>query len=118
MTNASVVALGPGVNSAVRVQDSNTIVLTNVTASSTTTGLEINAFGGTGTVTVDRSTFIGGVEAVSNDDGYELRFGATRLDGALNIADEYHRLKETHESILNRLNQLSKKLSTMLTEEG
>jgi cell division protein ZapA len=37
---------------------------------------------------------------------------------ALNIADEYHRLKEMHESILNRLNQLSKKLSTMLTEEG
>ena len=37
---------------------------------------------------------------------------------ALNIADEYHRLKEAHESILNRLNQLSKKLSTMLTEEG
>jgi cell division protein ZapA len=37
---------------------------------------------------------------------------------ALNIADEYHRLKETHESILSRLNQLSKKLSTMLTEEG
>ena len=37
---------------------------------------------------------------------------------ALNIADEYHRLKESHETILNRLNQLSKKLSTMLTEEG
>ena len=36
---------------------------------------------------------------------------------ALNIA-EYHRLKESHEAILNRLNQLSKKLSTMLTEEG
>jgi cell division protein ZapA len=37
---------------------------------------------------------------------------------ALNIADEYHRLKETHESILNRLDQLSKKLSMTLTEEG
>ena len=37
---------------------------------------------------------------------------------ALNIADEYHRLKDTHEAILNRLNQLSKKLSTTLTEEG
>jgi len=37
---------------------------------------------------------------------------------ALNIADEYHRLKDTHESILNRLDQLSKKLSTTLTEEG
>src|SRR5215510_11591030 len=37
---------------------------------------------------------------------------------ALNIADEYHRLKESHETILNRLNQLSRKLSTMLTEEG
>jgi cell division protein ZapA len=37
---------------------------------------------------------------------------------ALNIADEYHRLKETHDAILSRLNQLSKKLSTTLTEEG
>ena len=37
---------------------------------------------------------------------------------ALNIADEYHRLKDAHETILSRLNQLSKKLSTTLTEEG
>jgi cell division protein ZapA len=37
---------------------------------------------------------------------------------ALNIADEYHRLKDAHESILHRLDQLSKKLSTTLTEEG
>jgi cell division protein ZapA len=37
---------------------------------------------------------------------------------ALNIADEYHRLKDTHESMLSRLNQLSKRLSTTLTEEG
>jgi len=37
---------------------------------------------------------------------------------ALNIGDEYHRLKDAHEAILSRLNQLSKKLSTTLTEEG
>jgi cell division protein ZapA len=37
---------------------------------------------------------------------------------ALNIADEYHRLKDTHEAILNRLGQLSKKLSITLTEDG
>lgn len=37
---------------------------------------------------------------------------------ALNIADEYHRLRETHESILIRLNQLSKRLSATLAEEG
>ena len=37
---------------------------------------------------------------------------------ALNIADEYHRLKDTHDAILRRLDQLSKKLSTTLTEEG
>lgn len=37
---------------------------------------------------------------------------------ALNIADEYHRLRETHEAILVRLNQLSKRLSTTLAEEG
>lgn len=37
---------------------------------------------------------------------------------ALNIADEYHRLKETHEAILSRLDQLSERLSTTLSEEG
>jgi cell division protein ZapA len=37
---------------------------------------------------------------------------------ALNIADEYHRLKDTHEAILNRLDQLAKKLSTTLIEDG
>jgi cell division protein ZapA len=37
---------------------------------------------------------------------------------ALNIADEYYRLKDAHENILRRLNQLSKKLSMTLTEEG
>lgn len=37
---------------------------------------------------------------------------------ALNIADEYYRLKDAHETILTRLNQLSKRLSTTLTEEG
>jgi len=37
---------------------------------------------------------------------------------ALNIADEYHRLKDTHEAILIRLDQLAKKLSTTLSEEG
>lgn len=37
---------------------------------------------------------------------------------ALNIADEYHRLKDAHDSILQRLDQLSKKLSMTLSEEG
>jgi cell division protein ZapA len=37
---------------------------------------------------------------------------------ALNIADEYHRLKDTHEAILTRLDQLAKKLSMTLSEEG
>ena len=37
---------------------------------------------------------------------------------ALNIADELHRLKDSHEAILNRLDQLTKRISTTLTEEG
>ena len=37
---------------------------------------------------------------------------------ALNIADEYQRLKDKHEAVLDRLNHLSKRLSTTLTEEG
>jgi len=36
---------------------------------------------------------------------------------ALNIADEYHRLKDAHDAILTRLDQLSKKLSTRMSEE-
>ena len=37
---------------------------------------------------------------------------------ALNIADEYHRLKDSHETILSRLDQLNKKLSMRLREEA
>ena len=37
---------------------------------------------------------------------------------ALNIADEYQKLKDSHDAILQRLNHLSKRLSTTLTEEG
>jgi cell division protein ZapA len=37
---------------------------------------------------------------------------------ALNIADEYHRLKEAHEAILSKLDQISTRLETTLTEEG
>jgi cell division protein ZapA len=44
--------------------------------------------------------------------------GNVAMLAALNIADEYHRLRDTHEAILLRLDRLSKKLSTTLTEEG
>ncbi len=37
---------------------------------------------------------------------------------ALNIADEYHRLKDRYDSTINRLDLLSKRLSITLTEEG
>ena len=37
---------------------------------------------------------------------------------ALNIAEEYHRLKDEHEAVLDRLHGLSKRLSKTLTEEG
>jgi cell division protein ZapA len=37
---------------------------------------------------------------------------------ALNIADEYHRLKEAHETVLKRLSQLSKQVSGKLSEEA
>jgi cell division protein ZapA len=36
---------------------------------------------------------------------------------ALNIADEYYRLKDAHETVLNRLDQLSKKVSTTLSHD-
>jgi len=37
---------------------------------------------------------------------------------ALNIADEYHRLKEQYETMLLRLSRLSEKVSITLGEEG
>jgi len=37
---------------------------------------------------------------------------------ALNIADEYHQLKDKYEAVLQRLNHLLKRISTTLTEEG
>ena len=37
---------------------------------------------------------------------------------ALNIADEYHRLRDAHDAIMIRLDQLSKKLSVTMSEEG
>lgn len=37
---------------------------------------------------------------------------------ALNIADELQRLKDNHDAVLNRLDQLSKRIATTLTEEG
>ena len=37
---------------------------------------------------------------------------------ALNIADEYHQLKERYEVMHQRLSHLSKRLSNTLTEEG
>ena len=37
---------------------------------------------------------------------------------ALNIADEYHRLKDRYEEVLTRLDRWSERLSITLTKEG
>ena len=37
---------------------------------------------------------------------------------ALNIADEYHRLKDAHDAVMSKLDQLSKKLSVTMSKEG
>jgi len=37
---------------------------------------------------------------------------------ALNIADEYHRLKDAHDAVMSKLDLLSKKLSMTMSEEG
>jgi len=37
---------------------------------------------------------------------------------ALNIADEYHRLKDSHDAMLVRIEQLAKKVSTTLADEA
>jgi len=37
---------------------------------------------------------------------------------ALNIADEYHRLKDRYEEVLQRLDRWSERLSITLTKEG
>jgi len=37
---------------------------------------------------------------------------------ALNIADEYHRLKDAYEAVTGRVNRLSERLSTTLNDDG
>ncbi len=37
---------------------------------------------------------------------------------AMNIADEYHQLKERYDTMIDRMDDLSKRLSVTLTEEG
>ena len=36
---------------------------------------------------------------------------------ALNIADEYHRLKDSHEAVTDRVDRLIEKLTTVLSED-
>ncbi len=36
---------------------------------------------------------------------------------ALNIADEYHRLKDSHEAVANRVDRLIENLTTVLSED-
>lgn len=37
---------------------------------------------------------------------------------ALNIADEYHRLKDAYDAVTGRVNRLSERLSTTLNDDG
>ncbi|MBI4524238.1 MAG: cell division protein ZapA [Deltaproteobacteria bacterium] len=37
---------------------------------------------------------------------------------ALNIADDYHRLKDNYDKLLQRLNHLTNRIATTLSEEG
>ena len=37
---------------------------------------------------------------------------------ALNIADEYHRLKDAYDAVTGRVNQLSERLSTTLNDDS
>jgi len=37
---------------------------------------------------------------------------------ALNIADEYHRLKDNHDAVASRVDRLIDRLSTALSEDG
>jgi len=58
------------------------------------------------------------MEEVSSSSKLIPKFNVAML-AALNIADDYQKVKESHESILNRLDSLAKKISsTILTEEG
>jgi cell division protein ZapA len=59
----------------------------------------------------------GKMEEVLKTTRPSAKFNVAML-AALNIADEYHRLKERYETVLDRLDHLSRRLSTTLTEEG
>ena len=44
--------------------------------------------------------------------------GNVAVLAALNIADDYHRLKERYDEVLERMDHWSKRLATTLTKEG
>ena len=44
--------------------------------------------------------------------------GNVAMLAALNIADDYHRLKERYDEVLDRMDHWSKRLAITLTKEG
>jgi cell division protein ZapA len=44
--------------------------------------------------------------------------GNVAVLAALNIADDYHRLKERYDEVLDRMDRWSKRLANTLTKEG
>jgi cell division protein ZapA len=88
--------------------------------------LEVEILGQRFTISSDADeTYMLEVAAYVDDKMQELLRSAKPLAKAnigmleaLNIADEYYRLKDAHETVLRRVNQLSKKVSVTLSEEG
>ena len=58
----------------------------------------------------------GKMQEVSNATGSRGKYSVAVL-AALNIADEYHRLKDNHDTVTTRVDQLLERLSTVLSDD-
>ena len=87
--------------------------------------LNVEILGQSFTISSDAEDYILRVANYVNDKMQELSRASkpaaksnVAMLTALNIADEYYRLKEAHEIMLKRVNQLSKQVSARLSEEA
>lgn len=58
----------------------------------------------------------GKMQEVSNSTGSKGKYSVAML-AALNIADEYHRLKDNHDTVTARVDQLLERLTTVLSDD-
>jgi len=84
LMNVSMAASGGPDDFGMLNEDDSSPVLTNVVAYGSTAGLKSMTNGSTSSVTIDRSTITGDLNAILNDSGTSLMIGGSKLGGARN----------------------------------